>query len=266
MLKLIFLKAIEEYKNNLKVMLSFGILFLFLILFVYFEQFFLSTGTVLFNYDFNIFSIIAFLFSLAFLYAFSFFVSLTVYSVKRDVQKTVFDKYWNDLLKKASIKIFLFYVALALISFIVFELGFIFSNLLIPMIFVFVIFSLLMYVPQSIVLDEKSIFESIIESIKFWILNFKISIAIVLFASLVVFILSFIEWGLEFFAIPGFIITFILTFIFLVPFMEQTKSYAFVLKFNLIKQPEVLAAMHKPKPRIKINATRLREKIKGGKI
>lgn len=266
MLKLIFTKAIDEYKNNLKVMLSFGILFLFLILFVYFEQFFLSTGTVLFNYDFNLFSIIAFLFMVAFLYAFSFFIALTVYSVKRDVQKTVFDKYWNDLLKKASVKIFLFYVILALVSFIVFELGFMFANILIPMIFVFLLFSLLMYVPQSIVLDEKSIFESIFESIKFWVLNFKLSFAIILFSSIMIFVFSLIEWGLEVFNLPGFIFTFIFTFIFLVPFMEQTKSYAFVLKFNLIKQPEILAAMHKPKPKIKINATRLREKVKGGKI
>ncbi len=266
MLKLIFLRAIEEYKNNLKVMLSFGILFVFLILFIYFEQFLLSTGTVIFSYNFNIFSIIGFLFALLFLYVFSFFISLTVYSVKRDVQKTVFDDYWNDLLKKASVKIFIFYVLLSILTFAIFEIGFFTFNLFIPVLLVFVIFSLLMYVPQSVILDEKSLIDAMLESIKFWILNYKISFAIVIFASIAIFIFSLIEWVLEIFLLPGIMLSFILTFIFLVPFVEQAKSYAFVLKFNLIKQPELLAALHKPKPKIKINATRMREKIKGGKI
>lgn len=266
MLKLIFKRAIEEYTSNLKVMLSFGILFIFLILFIYFEHFFLSTGTVLFDYNINIFSIFAFVLALLFLYVFSFFISLTVYSVKRDVQKMVFDDYWKDSLKKASLKIFLFYVIMSVLTFIFFQIGFVFQDLLLPMLIVFVIFSLLMYVPQSLILDEKSLLGAIFESIKFWILNFKVSFAILLVASIIIFFLSLIEILFEFFGFPGIIISFILTFIFLVPFIEQSKSYAFLLKFNLIKQPEVLAALHKPKPKLKITATRLREKIKGGKI
>lgn len=266
MLKLIFTRAIEEYKSNLKVMLSFGILFIFLILFIYFEQFFLSTGTVLFDYNINIFSIFVFILSLLFLYVFSFFISLTVYSVKRDVQKVVFDDYWKSSLKKASLKIFLFYILISILTFILFQIGFFFQNLIFPMLLVFIIFSLLMYVPQSIILDEKNLLDAIFESIKFWILNFKISFSILFIASIIIFIFSLIEILFEFFGLPGIIITFILTFIFLVPFIEQAKSYAFVLKFNLIKQPEVLAALHKPKPKVKIIATRLREKVKGGKI
>lgn len=263
MLKLIFSQAIQEYKNNFKVMLSFGILFIFLILFIYFEQFFVSTGTVFFNYNISLFSLFVFLFSLFFLYVFSFFIALTVYSVKRDVQKTVFDDYWKSSLKKVSFEIFIFYSLMFIISFLVFQIGFFIQNLFIPAIFVFVIFTILMYVPQSVILDNKNLLGAIFESVKFYFLNFKISVAIISVASIIIFILSLVEFILGFF---GTIISFILTFVFLVPFIEQTKSYAFVLKFNLIKQPEILAVLHKPKPKIKINATRLREKIKGGKI
>jgi hypothetical protein len=266
MLNIIFKRAIEEYKSNIKVMLSFGILFLFLLLFIYFEQFFLASGTVLLSYNLSIFSFFGFAFALLFLFVFSFFIALTVYSVKRDVQKTVFDDYWRELLRKVSLKIFWFYFLLIIVSFLLFELGYLLGNLFFPSLIVLILFSLLMYVPQSIILDENSLRESLYESVYFWILNPRVSLAIVLFGSIAVFVFSIIELLLDLFLFPGIIVSFILTLIFLVPFMEQTKSYAFVLKFNLIKQPEVLAAKRKPKPQVKINAVRLREKVKGGKI
>lgn len=266
MLKLIFSQAIKEYQNNIKVMISFGILFIFLLLFIYFEQFLLVSGTVIFSYNFSLFSILGFIFALIFLYVFSFFISLTIYSVKRDVQKVAFDDYWNDLLRKVSVKIFIFYVIISIITFILFEIGFIFSNLFFPSLIALIIFALLMYVPQSIVLDENSISESVFESIYFWILNPKISLAIIIFSSVMIFIFSLIELIFDLFLFPGIIISFILTFIFLVPFVEQAKSYAFVLKYDLIKQPEVLAATRKVIPKPKIYAKRLRDKVRGGKI
>ena len=74
MFKLILKRSIEEYQNNLKVMVSFGMLLAFLVLFVFFEQFSLSSGTAFLSFDFSILSIIGIVLGLIFLYVFSFFV------------------------------------------------------------------------------------------------------------------------------------------------------------------------------------------------
>ncbi|MFA5763746.1 MAG: hypothetical protein WC915_02950 [archaeon] len=266
MIKLVLNKAIEEYKNNIKVMLVFGVLFVFVILFLFFQQFFFSSGTVFITYNESILSIIGLLPGLIFLYAFSFFISLTVYSIKRDVQKMTFDIYWNELMKNAAVKIFLFYFFLVVIIYFISLIGLYFGFVIITAIIAFIISALLIYVPQSIVLDESNLKEAVKESIKFFMSNFVLSCAIVLIGAILLAIIICIEFILELFNLPGTIISFVLVLIFLVPFIEQTKSYAFVLKINLIKQTEVLSAEMKPKPKIKINAVRLREKAKGGKI
>lgn len=108
MIRLILKKSVEEYLSNIKVMFSYGILFIFIILFLFFNQFFFSSGTVHLIYNESILTVFGLLLGLIFLYFFSFFVSLTVYSIKRDVQKVNFDIYWNVLLKNVSIKIFVF--------------------------------------------------------------------------------------------------------------------------------------------------------------
>ncbi|MDD3083662.1 MAG: hypothetical protein PHP82_01430 [Candidatus ainarchaeum sp.] len=266
MIRLVLNKSIEEYKNNIKVAFSYGILFIFVILFLFFNQFFLSSGTVHLIYNESIITIFGLLLGLIFLYFFSFFVSLTVYSTKRDVQRMDFDIYWNVLLKNVSVKIFVFYFFLSLLIYTILLLGLYFNFLLISSLISLIISSLLMYVPQSIVLDEKKLFFAIKESLLFWKNNFLLSIIIIFLGAIILSLIILIEFALELLFLPGVIVSFVLVLIFLVPFIEQLKSYAFVLKFNLIKQSEVLSAQVKPKKIVKINAIRLREKSKNGKI
>jgi len=266
MIRLILSKSIEEYRNNLKVMFSYGVLFIFIILFLFFKQFFFVSGTVHLIYNESILTIFSLLLGLIFLYFLSFFVSLTVYSTKRDVQKVSFDIYWNILLKKASVQIFVFYFFLSLIIYILLLLGLYFNMVLLMALIALILSSLLMYAPQSIVLDEASIISSISESISFWRNNFVIGLTIIFIGTVFIFLIILIEFLFEFFLLPGTIISFFFVLIFLVPFIEQLKSYSFMLRANLIKQSEVLSAQMKPKKVIKINATRLREKSKEGKI
>ena len=93
-----------------------------------------------------------------------------------------------------------------------------------------------------------------------------LGLLIIIVGAIILLIIMLIEFLFELFLLPGLIVSFILVLIFLVPFIEQVKSYAFVLKFNLIKQSEVLNAQMKPKKIIKIDAIRLRQKSKSGKI
>ncbi len=264
MIQLVLKRAIDEYRDNIKVMLSFGVLFLFVALFVFFEQFFVSSGTVFFLFNESLLAVVGLIFGLVFLYVFSFFVSLTVYSVKRDMQRISLDVYWNTLMKKASLKIFLFYLAMTLFVYIVSFMGLFFGYSVIAGIICFIIILLLIYVPQSIVLDELSIKDSIYESIVFWLKNPIVSIAIIFIGAIILTIILAIEFALELLSLPGIVVSFVLVLIFLVPFLEQMKSYAFILKFDLIKQPEIQRSkMVYTKP-VKIDAIRLREKPKSG--
>jgi hypothetical protein len=266
MIKFVLERAIEEYKSNFKVMLVFGMLLFFVVIFLFFQQFIISSGTIFVIYNESILSIIGLILGLVFLFFFSFFISLTVYSIKRDVQKMSFDIYWNEIMKKSAIKIFLFYFFLSVFVYIFSLIGLYFDLSILVAFIVFLASAALMYVPQSIVLDELDIFPAIKNSLVFWSENFVVSFLIILLSSFILLLFILIEFVLEFFLLPGIFVSFFLVLIFLIPFIEQTKSYAFVLKFNLIKQTEILSAEVKPKPKVKIDALRLRDKKKGGKI
>jgi len=266
MFQLILKRSIEEYRNNLKIILSFGMLLAFLFLFVFFEQFLVSSGTAFLSFDFSILSILGIVLGLIFLYVFSFFITLTVYSVKRDVQRMDFDTYWGFLMKKAAGRIFVFYFILAIVLYIISSIGLFFGAVLISTIISFVLSMVLMYVPQSIVLDEAKLGSAIIKSIEFWLANPLTSILIILVGSLLIFIAIVIEFIFELFVLPGVFISFIILLMGVVPFLEQMKSYAFILKYNLIRETEVMHSKVKIKKPVKIDAVRLREKAKGGKI
>jgi hypothetical protein len=266
MIKLVLTQSVEEYKSNIKVMLSFGVLFVFSFLFLFLNQFFLSSGTIFIAYTESLISILGFILALVFLFFFSFFVSLTVYSIKRDVQHMNFDIYWNQVMKNVSSKVFLYYFFLAVITYVLMLSGLYFGQSLIALIIVLIISALSMYVPQSVILDETDLRQAIKESLIFWKNNFILSVLILLIGSAFLFIITLIEFALEVLMLPGIIVSFLFVLVFLVPFIEQMKSYAFVLKFNLIKQSEELSAEVKPKPKKKIDAIRLRQKVKGGKV
>jgi len=266
MLELILRRAVEEYLTNVKVMISFGVLFVFLFLFAFFDQFFFSSGTVLLSYNASVLSIFGIIIGIIFLYFFSFFISLTVYSVRRDVQRVSFDVYWNVLMKKASFQIFLFYLVLSLVFYVLFALATLVGLTLIVLFILFIVTLLLMYVPQSIVLDENELKVALKESVLFFMSKPFTSFMIVLIGSLLLFIIVSVEHLLSIFGFPGILVSTILVLVVVVPFVEQMKSYCFILKFDLIKQPEVWQSRVKPKKEIKIDATRLREKSKRGKI
>ncbi|OQA32074.1 MAG: hypothetical protein BWY55_00096 [archaeon ADurb.Bin336] len=262
-------RAVEEYFSNFKVMLSFGVLFVFIAIFALFDQFFFSAGSVFFSLNSNIVgSLLGVIVSLFFLYFFSFFISLTVYSVHRDVQRIDFDTYWNTLFKDAAVKIFIFYLMLAVIfyviSYIGFVLGFSFYALLINLI----IGLLVIFVPQSIVLDETSVLDAVSNSVGFLKSNFFVSMVVFLLITIALTIVIWVELYLQSIGFIGVIISFFLVLVVLVPFFEQAKSYAYLMRNDLLKGNEFVYARaprtKKEKPKFGV---RLREKPrKGSKI
>lgn len=266
MIDVVLKRAIEEYISNFKVMLSFGVLFLFLPLFVLFSQFFLNSGTVYLALNADLVSgAIGLVLALVFLYIFSFFVSLTVYAVHRDVQTLNLDTYWNTLFKDAALKIFFLYLVFSVVFYAISAVGFATGLVYLALILNLIIAIAIMYAPQSIVLDESSIGEGIGKSIDFWFESPMVGFAIFIIASILLFAILFVELLLDLAGLPGVIVSFFLVLVVLVPFIEQTKSYAYLLKVALLKSNEVTHAraphIEKPKPLL---GTRLRERPKHG--
>ena len=141
-----------------------------------------------------------------------------------------------------------------------------FGQILISGVSSFIITLLLMYVRQSIVLDEAKLLPAIIKSIEFWFANPLTSLLIVIVGSIMIFVAILIEFLFELFVLPGVFVSLIILLIVIVPFLEQAKSYAFFLKYNLIRETEVMHSKAKPKKQVIIDAVRLRGKAKGGKI
>jgi len=265
MLDVVLKRAIEEYVSNFKVMLSFGVLFLFLPLFLLFQQFFLGSGTVFLSFNTSLLGVIGLIIALVFLYIFSFFVSLTVYSVHRDVQTINFDTYWNALFKDAALKIFFLYLVFAILFYAISSLGLIFGFVFVALVINLILSLVIMFAPQSIVLNGSSIGEGIQRSIEFWFESPLVALAIFVLASILLFVIILIELALDLAGLPGVIASFLLILVFLVPFIEQTKSYAYLLRVDLLKSSEVTHARaprkEKPKP---YYGTRLREQPRHG--
>jgi hypothetical protein len=267
MFDIVLKRTFEEFSDNFKVALSFGVLFVFVAFFVFFEQFFISSGTVFLFFDINLLAIVGLLGVLVFFYAFSFFISLAVYSIQRDIHRLTLDDYWNVLLKKGALNIFIFYFSLVLLFFVLSTLGLTFSQIVFSSVIMFVISTLLMYVPQSIIFDEVGIGSAIRESVSFWRKNFGVSFGILFLSTIALFIIMIIEFVIDYFGFPGSIISFGLVLIFLIPFVEQMKSYAYILKNDLIRAPEISSAKHKKKFVDPFErTTRLRERNPKGKL
>jgi len=268
MIQLVLKRAMEEYKENFAIALSMAVLLIFPAIFTFlgqfFKQFFFSSGSVLLSFNADMFVLVGIVIGLIFLYVFSFFVSLIVYTVKKDVQSFSLDVYWNMLMKNAAIKIFILYLILAIIFYALSFLGLVSGFSLLTMLISFVIAAVVMFAPQSIVLDEETVFGAIIQSISFWKKNFTTGAAIIILGSIMLAIVLAVEYLLEIVNLPGIFVSFLLVLIVLIPFTELMKSYAFVLKFDLIRTQEIHQSAAKPFKTPKINAVRLREKPRHG--
>lgn len=267
MFDIVLKRTFEEFSDNFRVALSFGVLFVFVAFFVFFEQFFISSGSVFLFFDISVLTIVGLVGTLVFLYVFSFFISLSVYSIQRDIHRVTLDDYWNVLLKNGSLKIFFFYLILVFLFFILSYLGLLYSQVFFSGLIILVLSALLMYVPQSIIFDESDLALAIRESVFFWKNNFSVSFGIIFVSTIALAIIMVVEFIIDYLGFLGSTVSFVLVLIFLIPFVEQMKSYAYILKNDLIRAPEVSSAKHFVRVEKQFEkSTRLREKHPKGKL
>ncbi len=233
--------ALKEYLINFSTALAFSLLLIFVLPLTFFKEIFISSGLIGFEYglsEVNLFSLV-FLFVLisVFLFFYALFVSLMVFAVRKDLSKVKIHYYLNQKITKFSFKLFVFYF-LYFISFLI--LGIVLTFFKTPLIlvsFLMIITSLLFfYLPQALVIDETSIRNSFFSSLEFFSKNLFYSFKIIVFGSFVVIFLTLIEFVIDYF-FPGVapFISLIVSFVFIVPFIEAWKTVLFMQKFDLIK-------------------------------
>lgn len=243
---MVLAKAFAEYITNIKVALLFALLLLFVPVFIipfFGSGIFISSGTLFLEYLLSQYSIIQILLAIIFLAPFSFFISLIVFSVRRDLSKVKVEFYLDEMIKKFSSRLFIFYSLLFLlffgISLAVSTAGA--YAILIAYIAMLIIGLLFLFVPQAIVVDERSLSNALFESVSFVRRNPKYVLIVLFVGSALLVIVAFIEYLLDLFLIELFVgefVALLLTLTFIVPFIEVLKTYLYMLKFHLIKKSE----------------------------
>ncbi|MBI4053583.1 MAG: hypothetical protein HY394_06125 [Candidatus Diapherotrites archaeon] len=235
----------ELYKKNFKVALAFAILLVFAFVFSLFPNVFISSGSLLFDYNFNAYSpeilILEFAALAIFTAVFAFFVSLTVFSVRKELSSMRVEYYLSEMVQKFSSKLFAFFllytVFLSLVSF-----GIVFAGLpvWVAAIIVFLVSSAVFFVPQAIVVDEESVENSVYSSAEFALRNPRLFLVSLVVPTALMAAALVLEFAFDSFLLLGKFVSLFLVLVFIVPFTEMLKTYVYMMKFEIIKHHEKL--------------------------
>ncbi|MBI4043202.1 MAG: hypothetical protein HY393_00155 [Candidatus Diapherotrites archaeon] len=251
-----YLKAAwNAYWNHLKLGVSFGILLVFVLLFLFFENLEITSGSVFSDYAVQgispeVLAVEAVL-VLLFLAMYAVLVSLTVLAVRRDYSHLKVEYYLREMIQKFFLKIFFFYTAMILL-FLVLVSGAVYLewNILLVNAFLLVISLLVLFVPQAIVVDEQSTRHSISSSIEFVFKHFPQYAFVVVVSILLVLLIPALEFVVDQYFLVGRFVSLLLVFVFVIPFIEILKSMVYMMRFSLIHHPSqvIQEQFHKRSP------------------
>lgn len=161
----------------------------------------------------------------------SLFSTILIYSVKKNVMQETRKVYLLEFVKKHATYVFIFNLVIYFLLFLIFL---IFestkANFLIPILGLILLF-LNFYTIQSIIIDNKHIFGGISYGFFFLKRNIWKSIFILLFLSLIYFLISLISFYFSF----GWIISIILYTLFFYPLSEILKTVFYLTKYDIVK-------------------------------
>ncbi len=230
--------ALRDYFANFKLNLIFGVLLIFSFI-ALFENIFVSSGSIFLEY--NLFSVDLFILFfqliaiIVFLVFYSLFVSFLIFNVRNKMNKVRLNYYLSEKLHKFSFSLALFFALYFLIFYFLYSLlVFVGLPLLLINLFLFLVSLLLLFVPQSIVVDESRITHGIQNSIEFLIKNPLTALKVILLSFILLLVLPLIESLFDFVFLIGNYISLLLALFFVVPFIEIVKTRLYMKKFGLV--------------------------------
>lgn len=232
----LLMETFNEYIESGKLVLSMGVLLVFVLFFLLYSNVFVSSGSIFFGFAAKELSplllVIQLIGLVAFLLLYSFFASLVVFSAKSKTEKRLY--YLRDRLKKIVKKMFVFNLLFVFVSLLI---GISLTSLLVPSQLTALILLLIalavFFMPQSIVVDEESLFTCFLKNIDFMLSNFG-SYFFVLVSSIILIALTpFIELAFDSIYFSGRFVSLIIMLLVFIPLIEILKTKAYIRKYPL---------------------------------
>ncbi|MFH0970226.1 MAG: hypothetical protein V1776_02075 [Candidatus Diapherotrites archaeon] len=238
-----------QYRENLKLSLSFAILLVFVFFFLRFGNIALFNGTMFFDYSFSPISwevmVAQFLAGLVFISMYSILLTLLLLAVRNDLSHIKVRYYLREMVQKFFVKMVSYFIILSIlfVGLVLIGLGLnvpiIWLNLLLLLISLSLVF-----VPQSLVIDEKPIWESI--QTNWYVIRAHPSdfLLVIVLGTVLIGLLPLVEAFIDSFIYVGRYITVLLMFGFVIPFLEILKSILYMNRFELVRGHEYARKKH----------------------
>jgi len=237
---MVFLEAIEYYKNNITTAVAFSLLLFFILPFSWLSNVVVSSGTVMIDYGFMkkplADAVFLLLLALVFLFFYSVLVCLMIFAVRADFNKVKLHYYLSEKVSKFGLKYFqflaIFTVLAAVISSLLIDFGV--SPWLVNLL-LFVVSLPFLFLGQAIVVDEEGLRSSVLSSFEFIMKNPSSFVIALVSGFLAVTLLQLLEFLIDLaFGVGGFV-SLVVVLVVVVPFFESLKTELYMSKFEIIK-------------------------------
>ncbi len=237
---MVFRQSLGSYARSLTTALGFVLLLIFVLPFFWISNTIVSSGTVLIDYGFLRQPLPYWLallgLSLVFLFSYSVLVSLMVFAVRNDLSSVKVRLYLKEKIDKFALKYFVFLAAFTIIAAIAASL---LVDAGVPMPVVNLALLLLstsfLFLPQAIVIDEESLFSSILTNWEYILKNPGSFLVVIAFGAVSILGLQVIEFALDYFLFAGNFVSLLVALVFLVPYTEALKTYIYMNRFGIMQ-------------------------------
>jgi len=235
---MVYFSALQDYLENSKLSVLFGVLLVFVFFFLFFSNIIVGSGSIFLEYNLNNINLVNFAIEIitiaVFLVFYAVFVSFIIFNVRNKLSNVRMEYYLKDKLHKFSLKLFFFFV------FYVFLLFFTATALISAGVSVYAVNLLLLlislallFVPQSIVIDEAPMVHSIQNNFEFIAKNPKNFLRAVIASIILLALIPLIEMAFDFVAFSGRFVSIIILLVLIVPYIEVLKTRLYMSKFGL---------------------------------
>jgi len=241
---LLFRNAWEQYRLNFKSALVFALLLVFVPAFSFFQNIYVSSGSIFIDYNLaqaNPLELLAEAGLIAlFLLFYSFFVSVIIFSVRKNLSPLKLQFYLHEMIRKIALRLFAFFLLFCLLLFLLMSaliaLG---APLALAGIVLLAASFLLMFVPQAVVVDEEGLRHALSSNFEFLSHGPKSFATVAIVGVALLAVLQLVEFALAQFTLLAPYISLLIALVFVFPFLEVMKTYMYMMRFDLIKHHEI---------------------------
>jgi len=234
-----FSDSVESYRKNFSTVMGFALLLVFVLPFAWISNSYVSSGTVVIDYGFINQSLVesALLLALAlvFLFFYSVLVCLMVFAVRKDMSHVKVHYYLGEKIHKFAFKYFRFLAIFTFVALVVSSLISPYVPGVIINLFLFIASAAFLFLAQTIVVDEESLFSSILSNIDFILKNPGTFVSVMVLGVISVFVLQLVEFAVDYLFFVGNFLSLLVALVVLVPFFEILKTTIYMKRFDIIR-------------------------------